>query len=155
MSMVGQKMHVLVRDLFTLLKLQMQKLKDIYKELCEHLGLKLVVIAERFYFYQRSQGLDESVAQYVAEYVAELRCRSTNCKFGDFLNDVLHDRFVCGLQNRATQKSLLSENNLSLKKAIDVEQSAKAAESHTTKLSKGENNLTVHRTESTKETRLD
>ena len=145
LSVVGGKTHALLRDLFAPQKLQTQKLKDIYKELREHFGSKPVVIAERFYFYQRSQEQTESVS----EYVAELRRLATNCKFGDFLNDALRDRFVCGLGNRATQKSLLFEKDLSLKKAVEVAQAAEAAESHANKLRAGETKETVYRTERT------
>jgi hypothetical protein len=114
LSVVGGKTHALLRDLFAPQKLQTQKLKDIYKELREHFGSKPVVIAEQFYFYQRSQEQTESVS----EYVAELRRLATNCKFGNFLNDALRDQFMCGLRNRATQKSLLSEKDLSPNKYI-------------------------------------
>ena len=56
---------------------------------------------------------------------------------------------MCGLRNRATQKSLLSEKDLSLKKAVEVSQAAEAAESHANKLRAGETKETVYRTERT------
>lgn len=129
LSVVGGKTHTLLHDLFAPQKLQWQKLQDIYRQLCDHFGTKPVAIAERFYFYQRSQGPTETVT----EYVAELRCLAAYCQFGDFLNDALRDRFVCDLQNRSTQKSLLSKKNLTLKKGIEVAQGTTAAESHANK----------------------
>ncbi|GBM66171.1 hypothetical protein AVEN_68296-1 [Araneus ventricosus] len=43
-----------------------------------------------------------------------------NCEFGKFLNDSLRDRFVCGLRSEAIQKMLLSEADLSYKKAVNI-----------------------------------
>ena len=63
---------------------------------------------ERFRFYRRNQHPDESVA----EIVAELRQLTRDCKFKDHLDEALRDQFVCGIQNEATQKRLLSEPNL-------------------------------------------
>jgi len=67
LSIIGGKTHSLLRDLFAPAKLQAQKLKDIYKQLKEHFEPTPLVIAERFYFHQRSQGPNESVSEYVAE----------------------------------------------------------------------------------------
>ena len=49
-------------------------------------------------------------------------------EFGAFLQDALRDRLVCGLRNTAAQKNLLSEENLTLEKAIRVAQSLEAAD---------------------------
>ena len=62
----------------------------------------------RFHFHRRDQAADESIA----EYVAELRRLSTNCKFGATLNDALRDRLVCGMRNTSAQKRLLAEADL-------------------------------------------
>ena len=41
---------------------------------------------------------------------------------------MLRDRFVCGLSNEATQKRLLTEQNLDLAKALEVAQAMEAAQ---------------------------
>ena len=56
---------------------------------------KPVVIAERFNFYQRSQGSGESVSNFLAC----LRKLASRCKFDAFLSEALRDRLVCGLNS--------------------------------------------------------
>ena len=63
-----------------------------------------MTIAERYKFYNHSQGQDESAAQFAGE----LRRLATHCNFGSFLEQALRDHFVCGLKNAAAQKKLLS-----------------------------------------------
>ena len=50
------------------------------------------MIAERFKFYQRSQGSGESVS----DFMASLRKLASRCKLETFLSEALRDRFVCG-----------------------------------------------------------
>ena len=75
-----------------------------------------IVIAERFKFYQKSQGPEESVAQFTAE----LRKLAIHCNFGTHLEDALRDRLVCGLKPalQGEQKKLLGMKELKLKKAL-------------------------------------
>ena len=98
-----------------------------YKEICEQLekqfSPKPVKLAERFRFYNRRQHSEETVA----EYLAELRKLAINCEFGNFLEDALCDRLVCGLKDEATQRRLLIEVDLSLKKAFEIIQGIEAA----------------------------
>ena len=42
------------------------------------------------------------------------------CEFGNFLNEALRDRFVCGLTSELIQKRLLSEDNLTYDKAVKI-----------------------------------
>ena len=52
-----------------------------------------------------------------------------HCQFGDYLEEALWDRFVCGLQNGGTQKHLLSETEpLPLKKAVKLALVVEAAD---------------------------
>ena len=64
-----------------------------------------IVIAEQFNFYCRCQGEGESVG----DFVAELRRLASSCEFGDFLDDALRDRLVCGLSNETAQRRLFTE----------------------------------------------
>ena len=74
-----------------------QSFKQLTDALTGHFESKPVVIAERYYFYQRSQRINESVR----EYLAGLHKLAQHCAFGAFLNDVLRDCFVCGLHSQA------------------------------------------------------
>ena len=85
------------------------------------------MIAERFHFHKRNQALGESIA----DYDAALRRFATHCKFDNYLEDALRDRFVCGLRNEAIQKRLLAETDLTLSKAMELAQGMEAADRNT------------------------
>ena len=92
-----------------------------------HLNPRPLIIAERFKFHRRGQGVNESVAQYMAE----LRKLSEKCDFGEYLEQALRDRLVCGLVNEKVQQRLLSESELSLKKAFEIAQGMETAQKET------------------------
>ena len=51
----------------------------------------------------------------VVDYPAVLKKYAERWQFDSFLKQALHDRFVCGLRNRAIQKKLLTEKDLTWK----------------------------------------
>ena len=55
----------------------------------------------------------------MAQYMAALRKHSKRCEFGDYLEQALRDRLVCGLQSEIVQSRLLSEKDLTLQKAYN------------------------------------
>ena len=134
LSVVGGKTYSLLRDLLAPEKPQDKSLPVLFQKLKEHYEPKPLVIAERFYFHRKDQGTNESIA----EYIAELRRLATNCEFGEYLNDALRDRLVCGLRNTGIQKRLLSEANLTLAKAGEIAQGMEAAEKNAKRLQGGE-----------------
>ena len=89
---------------------------ELVATLKEHFQPKPLIIAERFRFYQRNQEAGESVL----EYVAALRRLAITCEFGDFLDQALRDRFVCGMKLESTQKKLLAERDLTLARAQEL-----------------------------------
>eukprot|EP00731_Ephydatia_muelleri_P002173 Em0001g2173a len=101
-----------------------RKFSEVTEVLIRHFEPKLIVIAERFSFYRRSQLVGESVA----DFVAELRRLARNCQFGDFLDEALRDRLVCGLQNEAIQRRLLTEAKLTFAGALELAKAQEAAE---------------------------
>ncbi|KFD49780.1 hypothetical protein M513_09375 [Trichuris suis] len=62
-------------------------------------------IVERFRFYKRDQRPNESIS----DFVAELRRLSEHCNFGNGVDTVLRDRFVCGISDEELQRRLLAE----------------------------------------------
>lgn len=56
---------------------------------------KRPIISERYKFHNRNQKTHEKIS----EYIIELKSLSQECKFGEFLDDALRDRLVCGLSN--------------------------------------------------------
>ena len=130
LSVVGGKTYSLLRDLTSPEKPQDKTLAQLSETLKSHFQPKPLVIAERFYFHRRNQNAAESIA----DYVAELRRLATHCEFGEYLNDALRDRLVCGLCNNSIQKRLLSEANLTFAKAVEMAQGLEAAERNAKKL---------------------
>jgi len=65
--------------------------------------------------------------------MAELRRLATYCEFGAYLNDALRDHLVCELSNANIQKRLLSEDCLTLARALKIAQGMEAAESNAKK----------------------
>ena len=53
----------------------------------------------------------------LTECADELRCLSIKCKF---LPQALHHKFVCGVQNHAIQKHLLTEARLMLESTLKI-----------------------------------
>ena len=89
----------------------------------QHLCLRPLEIAERFRFYKRNQQERETVLAYAAD----LKKLATHCNFGANLNEVLRDKFVCGLQSVQIQTRLLSEAKLKYFKALEIAVAMKTA----------------------------
>lgn len=72
--------------------------KKSYKEICSILKKQFSpvfsVYVERVKFYESEQGVLETIN----EWFARLKSLSVNCEFGDYLSNVLRDKFICGLQ---------------------------------------------------------
>ena len=143
LSSVGGKTYSLSRDLLAPDKPSTKSLDELFVALKTHYAPQPIVIAERFYFHKRNQTVNESIA----DYLAALRQLATHCAFGNFLDDALRDRLVCGLRSSAIQKRLLSEKDLTLTTAVKLAQSMEAADANVTKLQIGEASAPINRTE--------
>ena len=82
------------------------------------------VIVQRYQFNSRQRLPSESMA----EYVSALRKLAKFCNYGASLDDMLCDRFVCGIAHPTVQKRLLTESDLTLTKAVTVAQAVELAE---------------------------
>ena len=82
------------------------------------------IIVQRFVFHSRSRKDSESIATFVAE----LKRLSEHCGFGDTLQDMLRDRLVCGINDGRIRRRLLSESDLTYKRAFDLPQAIDSAE---------------------------
>ena len=60
--------------------------------------------------------------------MAELRKLATHCEVAGYLEETLRDRFVCGIRSEGIQRSLLTEKNLTLTRAIELAQGMEVAE---------------------------
>ncbi|XP_030608895.1 uncharacterized protein K02A2.6-like [Archocentrus centrarchus] len=146
-SVMGPKTYGLLRSLVAPVAPGTMTYKQAVTVLKDHFTPKPLVIAERFRFHKRNQGEGETVAQYVAV----LKKLSEHCEFGAYLEDALRDRFVCGLKCEAVQKRLLTEENLTFKKAVEhavsAETAARDQKSHAHKRSVKDRKKKIHHVE--------
>uniref|UniRef100_A0AAV2KEZ7 Gag protein n=1 Tax=Knipowitschia caucasica TaxID=637954 RepID=A0AAV2KEZ7_KNICA len=130
LSLMGAKTYNLLRSLIAPAKPADKTIEEITRTLKNHLNPAPLVIAERFRFHKRNQAKTETVS----EYIADLRRLAEHCQFGEGLSDALRDRFVCGLHNESTQKRLLTEERLTLRRAVDIAVSVETAARDATEL---------------------
>ena len=127
LSVIGAKTYSLVRDLVSPASPKDKSLEHLADILKKHFEPKPLIIAERFTFHRRNQSTSESIL----EYVAELRRLATHCEFGEYRDQALRDRLVCGLRSESIQKRLLSEADLTLARAVEISQGMEAAHQNT------------------------
>lgn len=120
---LGLSHYSLIRGLVSPQKPENKTLDELSTLLKKHFDPEPVVIAERFQYYQRTQGSGESVS----EFLAGLRMLASRCKFGTFLSEALRDRLVCGLNSESIQKALLAKQDLTLDSALETALSMESA----------------------------
>ena len=131
LSAVGGPTYQLIRNLLAPEKPHNKTFAQIVEAVMRHHQPKPSVIVQRFNFHSRSRASGENVSTFVAE----LR-KLSDCNFGETLNDMLRDRLVCGINDQRLQRRLLSEPELTFAKALELAQTAEAAERNTRKLEK-------------------
>ena len=140
LNIVGATTYGLLRSLLAPDEPKDKSMTDIAAALKGHFEPKRNIVAERFHFHRRNQYPEESVT----EYMAELRRLATRCSFERaYLEEVLRDRFVCGVYNEATQKKLLTKGDVKLNKAVERAQSMEAAHKNAQALKASAPDLTV------------
>ena len=130
LSLIGAKTYGLLRDLVAPTKPKEKSLAELTKTLRTHFEPRPLIIAERFHFNQCNQLPNESIA----DYMATLHKMATSCKFQDFLDEALRDRFVSGIRTSSIQKRLLTEEELTSAAALQLAQSMESAQNSSTKL---------------------
>lgn len=131
LSSIGAETYTLLKDLMAPTKPKDKTYIQLKETLLGHLKPKRLVIAERFRFHSRKQKEQETVTQFAAA-ISHL---ATTCEFiGASLQEMLRDRFVCGLRSNTTQKKLLTEENLTFDKAVKIAVSYERAEYDTAEL---------------------
>lgn len=90
---------------------------ELVKLVGNHHNPKPLVIVQCFKFHSHFRKSRQSVANFIAE----LQQLSEDCDFKDVLNDMLHDRLVCSINNDTIQRCLLEETPpLAFKKALEI-----------------------------------
>ncbi|XP_039602396.1 uncharacterized protein LOC120524631 [Polypterus senegalus] len=141
LSAMGGKAYGLLRSLTAPDKPAEKSFNDLVRVMRDHLSPKPLLIAERFRFHKRNQNEGETIAAYVAE----LKKLSEYCQFGDGLNDALRDRLVCGILQEGIQKRLLTEADLTFKRAVEIAISMETAAKDALELQRGVNTSSVNK----------
>ena len=112
---MGSKMYGLLWSITAPRRPKELTYKEIVDTLIQHLEPKPIVIAERYKFHNAEQEQSESIR----DYLAKLQRLAETCEFGGYRDEAIRDSFVCGLRNRAIQRKLLGEADLTLKLAVE------------------------------------
>ena len=139
LSVIGPKAYSLLRSLTTPDVPKDKSFAELAKILKAHYEPQPILIAERYRFHRRDQNPGESTA----DYIAELKRLTTHCKFGDYLEQALRDRLVCGLRNDSVRKHLLTKTELTFATAQELALSLEAAERQANEL-KGTEPAVLH-----------
>ena len=67
-------------------------------------------------------------SESIVEYVAALKKLAEFCYYGESLDKMLHNRFICGITHPTVQKHLLTETELTFTKTVTVAQAVELAE---------------------------
>lgn len=110
------------RDVYQVLRKNISPRKVIdltYSEIKDILKTKFAAkntkIRARCEFYKRVQKDNETVATFAEE----LRALAQDCTFGDFLSDILRDRFICGIKNAIIMNKLIDDGDQTFEEALE------------------------------------
>ncbi|XP_046383408.1 uncharacterized protein LOC124153987 [Ischnura elegans] len=112
----GASTYTLLKNILFPKKPYEQPFEVLLSTLKAHFAPKRLTISERYKFYSRSQLVGESVK----EFIIALKKLAEFCEFGDFLNDALRDRLVCGLESTVVRQRLLLESQLTFEQACTI-----------------------------------
>ncbi|KAK2702837.1 hypothetical protein QYM36_018568 [Artemia franciscana] len=127
----GAQTYALIKNLLGPEKPSEKSFAKIARIVKEHLCPRKLVIAEGYKFHQRSQRQGESVNTTWWNW------DGGTCDFGKFFSQALRNHFVCGQVSRDMQKRLLTENDLTLSRAIEITSSMEDSEFETINIKDG------------------
>ena len=116
LSVIGPSTYKTLRNLLYPDKPGDKSYASLVDTLSKHFKPAPSEIVERFRFNSRTRRPGESIATFVAE----LRALAEFCNFGDTLEVMLRDRIVCGINDDAIQRRLLSDPKLDYAKAVET-----------------------------------
>ena len=124
LNAVGPATYRLLKTLVSPSKITDLSFKEIVEQAMKHFNPKPSPIVKRYEFNTRRQEEGETVATFVAA----LRKIAEYCEYGSVLDDMLRDRVVCGINNKAVQRRLLQEPSLTFEKALEMALAAETAD---------------------------
>ncbi|UYV83182.1 hypothetical protein LAZ67_23000087 [Cordylochernes scorpioides] len=127
LTLMGSKTYSVLKNLCSPILPKDKTFDNLIDILKRHFSPKRSIVVERFIFFKRMQLKEESIS----DYLVEIKRLASSCNFGNFLEDSLRDKMVCGLYNAKIQNRILSEGDISLAKVIEIALSMEAAEKNT------------------------
>ncbi|XP_043067118.2 uncharacterized protein [Drosophila bipectinata] len=123
LTLAGAPLYELLVSLASPRQVSDLELTEVYDILTSHLVPRQSEIAAFYHFHKRDQQPDESVGNYMAT----LRSLAVGCNFGQMLDRMLRDRFVCGMRDEGLQRSLLADPELTVQRAMERAVTSEAA----------------------------
>ncbi|UYV74425.1 K02A2.6-like, partial [Cordylochernes scorpioides] len=127
LTLMGSKTYSVLKNLCSPILPKDKTFDNLIDILKRHFSPKRSIVVERFIFFKRMQLKEESIS----DYLVEIKRLASSCNFGNFLEDSLRDKMVCGLYNAKIQNRIWSEGDISLAKVIEIALSMEAAEKNT------------------------
>lgn len=125
LTLMGPEPYNVAKNLVAPKKPSEKSYEELIACLTSHYVTKKSTVAERYEFYKYKQVERQSVK----DFVVEIKKKATGCDFGDFLNQALRDKLVCGVTSEALIKKFLTEGKvLTFEKAYEIAIAFESAE---------------------------
>ena len=126
LTVVGKRTYNILRSLLSPVKPSEKTFEELTTALSHHFSPPPSEVMQRLRFNSRLRKPGESVSAFVAE----LRKLSEHCNFGDALDKASRDRIVGGINDEVIQKKLLSERELTYKRAVEIAQGVETSDAN-------------------------
>ena len=100
--------------------------EKVIKKFQDYFTPKKNVVLERFHFNNISQNDQEDFDRFLTQ----IKNQASLCEFGELKDQLIRDRIVVGIKNKAVQERMLREKDLSLDNAITIAKTAEVTKNH-------------------------
>lgn len=114
--LIGESGRELLETLMSDVAADARTVTNIIAKFDEHCNPSINETVERYRFFSKSQGAEQSIDNYVTE----LRMLAKTCNFGEIKDSLIRDRIVCGINNEGLRERLLREKDLTLQTCIRI-----------------------------------
>ncbi|XP_048005105.1 uncharacterized protein K02A2.6-like [Leguminivora glycinivorella] len=105
-----------IYDGFNLNETDKVNIKIIKQKFTEYFAPKTNISFERYIFYKIEQNEDEPFN----DFMTRIKTQAIKCDFGSLLDEMLKDKIVFGIKSTQIREKLLTEDELTLTKAINI-----------------------------------
>lgn len=117
LTVIGEQAYKVLRDLCDPALPKDKTYRDLCEILRSQFSKKISVFKERIEFYELRQREDESVK----DWHVRVKNKAIHCKFGNFLNEVLKDKFISGMyKGPVLDKVCEEEYTTSLDRVLEI-----------------------------------